>query len=156
MRELKIANLSLFPTSRFDYTFPLPIWFAGLWFYLKSFLYFCYVYNLGIEPTPYTPGAIFEILYFAGAMAPAFAFGLLLWNNRSQFLLPAVVFLGIDTPVLLFHVLRLGQAGYLDSGLTNVVEFGSLGLNVMAFGWLLSYWMTRRYEEQSRKGKGRK
>jgi hypothetical protein len=150
MRDLKIGSYSLFPRWRFDTAFPLPVWFAGLWFYLKSFLYFCYVYVLGLEPPPYGSGAVFEILYFGLTMIPCFAFGLLLWNRRLQFVLPAIIFLGIDTPVLFYHVLRLGQAGYLESGLTKVVEFGSLGLNVMAFGWLLSYFMAARIEARSR------
>lgn len=150
MRKLRIGNLTLFPEYRLDPEFPLPMWFAGLWFYLKSFLYLCYVYMLGLEPPPYSSGAIFEIVYFGLAMVPAFAFGLLLWNRKEQFTLPAIVFLAADTPVLLFHIIRLGQSGFLDSGLTKIVEFGSLGLNIAALAWLISYFYSKKVEALSR------
>ena len=48
----KGQSWQLFPKSRFDLDFPLALWFAGLWFYLKSFLYVCYLYMLGLDPPP--------------------------------------------------------------------------------------------------------
>jgi hypothetical protein len=153
MPQLKIGNLVLFPANRFDPDFPLPIWFAGLWFYLKSFLYLCYIYMLGLEPAPYPSGAIFEVLYFGFTMMPAFCLGLLLWNRRERYTLPAILFLVIDTPVLLYHVWRLGRLGYLETTLTKGVEFGSLGLNVMALVWLINYVLSKRVEALSRQPK---
>jgi len=129
----------LFPKRRFDLDFPLALWFAGLWFYLKSFLYVCYLYMLGLDPPPYSGDVIVEIVYFAVAILPAFLLGLMLWNERKWIVNWAIAFLIIDTPMLIYHVWRLNAAGYLDSGLTNVLEFGSLVLNVVALGWLIGY-----------------
>ncbi len=132
------------PARRLEPDFPLPVWFAGLWFYLKSFLYLCYVYMLGIEPSPYSTATMVEILYFAVTMVPCLLLGLAMWNEREKYYIPAVVFLGIDTPFLLYHVMRLDQGGFLDSGLTKVLEFGSLGLNVVALGCLWATYRRRR------------
>lgn len=130
---------SLFPGRRFAPDFPLVYWFVGLWFYLKSFLYLCYVYMLGVDPPPYTTTMILEMAYFGLAMAPSFILAASLWQGRNWVLIPAILFLVIDTPVLLFHVQRLAQAGFLESGLTEILEFGSLGLNVVSLGWLIGY-----------------
>jgi hypothetical protein len=129
-----------FPGRRFDADFPLVLWFAGLWFYLKSFLYLCYVYMLGIEPPPYP----LETFYFALGILPALLLGIALWNEKKWLLLPAIIFLGLDTPVLLLHIRRLSHAGFLDSGLTLVLEYGSLALNLLAFGWLIGYYTSIR------------
>jgi len=137
----------LFPGRRFDYDFPLALWFAGLWFYLKSFLYVCYLYMLGLDPPPYSGPIIVEIVYFAVTIVPAFLLGLMLWNERKRVTTWAIGFLFVDTPMLLFHVLRLEAAGYLDSGLTKVLEFGSLVLNVIALGWLIGYRTTSKMKQ---------
>jgi len=129
----------LFPRRRFDPDFPLVYWFVGLWLYLKSFLYFCYVYMLGIEPPPYSTTIIMETAYFGLAMVPSFFLAALLWRERHWALVPAIIFLVIDTPVLLLHVMRLAEAGFLESGLTEILEFGSLGLNLLSLGWLIGY-----------------
>jgi hypothetical protein len=139
MKDRQWLPFQWFPQRRFDPDFPLAFWFAGLWFYLKSFLYLCYIYMLGLEPPPYSTAVDFEIVYFAVTMIPALLLGLALWNEKKRFLIPAIIFLMIDTPVLLYHVIRLGQEGFLDSGLTRVLEFGSLVLNVVALGWLFGY-----------------
>lgn len=141
------AAWQLFPRRRFDSDFPLALWFAGLWFYLKSFLYVCYLYMLGLEPPPYSGFVFFEILYFAVTITPTFLLGLMLWNGRKWVLTWAIVFLLIDTPMLLVHVMRLEYAGYLDSGLTKVLEFGSLVLNVIALGWLIGYRTTSKMRQ---------
>jgi hypothetical protein len=128
-----------FPQRRFDLDFPLALWFAGLWFYLKSFLYLCYVYMLGTEPGPYDQWMWIEIGYFAAGVVPSLLLGLALWNEKKNLVWLAVAFLIIDTPMLTFHVLRLAHAGFLDSGLTKFLEFGSLGLNFASLGWLIGY-----------------
>ena len=135
----KGQSWQLFPKSRFDLDFPLALWFAGLWFYLKSFLYVCYLYMLGLDPPPYSDAVRLEIGYFAVAIVPAFLLGLALWNERKRIVPWAMGFLFIDTPMLMYHVMRLEYAGYLDSGLTKGLEFGSLVLNVVALGWLIGY-----------------
>jgi len=137
----------LFPRTRFDPNFPLALWFAGLWFYLKSFLYVCYLYMLGLDPPPYAAAVIVEIGYFAITILPAFLLGLMLWNERKRVTGWAIAFLIVDTPMLLFHVMRLEAAGYLDSGLTKVLEFGSLFLNVIALGWLIGYRTSSKMQE---------
>lgn len=139
MKDRQWLPFQWFPQRRFDSDFPLAFWFAGLWFYLKSFLYLCYVYMLGLEPPPYSTIVDFEIVYFAVTMIPALLLGLALWNEKKSVVIPAIVFLMVDTPVLLYHVIRLGQEGFLDSGLTRVLEFGSLLLNVVALGWLFGH-----------------
>lgn len=126
-----------FPSRRFSPDFPLSFWFAGLWFYLKAFLYFCYFYMQGIEPPPYSGWVTAETVYFGAAIIPCLALALALWNEKKQAVLPAIGFLLLDTPVLFFHVLRLAEAGFLDSGLTKLLEIGSLFLNVVSLGWLL-------------------
>lgn len=128
----------LFPERRFDADFPLAFWFAGLWFYLKSFLYVCYVYIQGLEPQPYPFNVILETAYFGIAIIPAFLLGLGMWNEKKWVVLPAIAFLVLDTPMLLLHIMRLGDAGFLDSGLTKALEFGSLGFNLLALGWLIA------------------
>jgi hypothetical protein len=128
----------LFPERRFDSDFPLVFWFGGLWFYLKSFLYICYVYIQGLEPQPYPFKVVLETAYFGIAIIPAFLVGLAMWNEKKWVVLPAIAFLVLDTPMLLLHIMRLGDAGFLDSGLTKVLEFGSLGLNLLALGWLIA------------------
>jgi len=65
--------------------------------------------------------------------------GLALWNDKKWVVAWAIAFLLIDTPVLLFHVMRMDAAGFLDSGLTKILEFGALGLNVASVAWLLGY-----------------
>ncbi|MBI5250215.1 MAG: hypothetical protein HY912_12035 [Desulfomonile tiedjei] len=135
-----------FPQRRFDEDFPLAFWFAGLWFYLKSFLYFCYVYMLGTEPQPYDQWTWFEICYFAAAMIPSLLLGLAMWREKKGFVWLALLFLIIDTPMLTFHVIRLAQGGFLDSGLTKFLEFGSLGLDFVSLGWLIGYLSGRKTE----------
>jgi hypothetical protein len=135
-----------FPQRRFDLDFPLALWFAGLWFYLKSFLYLCYVYMMGTEPRPYDQWTWFEIGYFAAAMIPSLLLGLAMWREKYNLLWLALLFLIIDTPVLTFHVMRLAQGGFLDSGLTKFLEFGSMGLNFVSLGWLFGYASIRRAE----------
>lgn len=130
-----------FPARRFDEDFPLALWFAGLWFYLKSFLYLCYLYTLGLEPPPYAPWTRMEIGYFLAAFLPVFILGMALWNEKRWAIIPSVIFLLIDTPVLIVHVGYLAKAGFLESGLTRVLEYGALGLNIMALGWLIGYRM---------------
>ncbi len=138
MPQAAILNkLKLFPEKRFDTDFPLVFWLAGLWFYLKSFLYFCYLYMLGLDPTPYSAAATFEIFYFAVALIPAFLLGVAFWNEKGQALVLGIVYLVIDTPILGFHVLRMADEGYLDSGLTLFFEIGSLAMNVIVLGWLI-------------------
>ena len=128
-----------FPERRFDLDFPLPLWFAGLWFYLKSFLYLCYVWMAGMDPPPYPTAVIVETIYFGAMIVPSLLLGLAMWNDKKRFIVPALVLLGIDTPFLFFHVLRLAEAGFLASDLTRVMEIGALILNVIAFGWLIGY-----------------
>ncbi len=136
MKNRQWMPFEWFPQRRFDADFPLAFWFAGLWFYLKTFLYLCYIYMAGLEPPPYSSAVTFETIYFAVTMIPVLIMALALWNEKKWVVIPAIIFLMVDTPVLLFHVVRLGQEGFLDSGLTRVLEFGSLGLNVVALGWL--------------------
>ncbi len=138
-REQKWWSFTWFPKRRFDPDFPLAFWFAGLWFYLKSFLYLCYLYMIGTEPPPYTSSEIVEIVYFGVALLPCLYMGAALWNEKKWVVIPAIFFLVVDTPFLLFHVLRLAEAGFLESGLTRALEFGSLVLNVTALGWLIAY-----------------
>jgi hypothetical protein len=147
---MRLWGLQWFPKRRFDTDFPLALWFAGLWFYLKSFLYLCYVYMLGLDPPPYSGSIKFEIAYFTVAMIPSLLLGLAMWNEKKHFAWAAILFLGIDTPILFFHVLRLASAGFLDAGLTSVLEFGSLALNVIAFVWLMGSY-SRLSEEPLRK-----
>ncbi|MEI7448903.1 MAG: hypothetical protein WCJ75_04705 [Desulfomonile sp.] len=128
-----------FPSRRFEVDFPLVFWFAGLWFYLKSFLYVCYIYMAGLEPPPYPPEVTVEIVYFGLAIVPSLLLGLALWNEKRWAVVPAIGFLLLDTPVLFLHVLRLAHDGFLDSGLTKILELGSLVLNVVAVGWLIGY-----------------
>lgn len=128
-----------FPRRRLDPDFPLVLWFTGLWFYLKSFLYLCYVYNLGLEPPPYSAAVKIEVAYFAAAMVVALFLGLAMWNEKTSFVRIAIIFLVVDTPLLVFHVLRLAQGGFLDSFLTRALELGSLTLNVAVLVWLITY-----------------
>lgn len=132
-------TLRWFPRRRFDPDFPLAFWFAGLWFYLKSFLYLCNLYMIGLEPAPYALDVKVEIVYFAVAFIPSLLLGMALWNEKRSALKPAIVFLVVDTPFLLFHVIRLAETGMLESGLTNVLEYGGLALNLVAVCWLIGY-----------------
>jgi hypothetical protein len=142
--DRKWFPFELCPRRRFELDFPLVFWFAGLWFYLKAFLYFCYLYMLGLEPTPYPPHALVEIGYFAVALIPAALLGFALWNEKKRFVIPAIAFLVIDTPLLIFHVYQTAMAGYLDSTLAQVLEFGSLLFNVISLGWLVGYQISRK------------
>jgi hypothetical protein len=135
----KPSALKLFPVNRFDPDFPRALWFAGLWLYLKSFLCLCYLYMIGVEPTPYTTEIKVEIVYFAVAFIPALLLGLALWNRKRSAVKFAFVFFIIDTPLMLFHVLRLSQAGLLEAGLTGWLEYSAVILNVVALGWLVKY-----------------
>lgn len=144
------------PERRFDLDFPLAFWFAGLWLYLKSFLYLCNVYTMGLEPPPYPTLVIAEAVYFGAALIPSFLIGLALWNEKKWIVPWAILFLLLDTPVLLYHVMRLDAAGFLDSGLTKVLEFGSLGLNVASLAWLLGYRTMEKSRPPARKGPGSK
>ncbi|HTY24261.1 MAG TPA: hypothetical protein VMC85_14095 [Desulfomonilaceae bacterium] len=140
MNNNRPGSIQWFPSRRFDTDFPLVLWFVGLWFYLKSFLYLCYLYMLGLDPPPLPVAAKVEVVYFAVALLPSLFLGLAMWNEMRRWIVPAIAFLAIDTPLLIFHVFRLGDAGYLDSGLTltGALEFGSLALNVVAFAWLIT------------------
>jgi hypothetical protein len=133
-------NFRWFPDRRMDPDFPLALWLAGLWFYLKSFLYFCNVYMTGVEPPPYPPPVIEETAYFGLTIVPFLLLGLAMWNEKKAFVIPAILFLGLDTPILGLHVLRLAYGGFLDSGLTKAMELGSLTINVVAFVWLVAYY----------------
>jgi hypothetical protein len=133
-----------FPKSRFDADFPLVLWFVGLWLYLKSFLYLCYVYMFGLEPLPLPTASMVEAVYFLITIVPCLLLGRALWNDKRDFVVPAIVFMAIDTPFQMYHVLRLADAGYLDSGLTTVLEIGSLTLNIISLVWLLNSFSTLR------------
>jgi hypothetical protein len=140
----KRLSLTLFPPERFELSFPLALWLAGLWLYLKSFLYVCFLYMIGLDPPPYSGEVLVEIVYFAFAFFPALILAWALWNNKKWALIPTIIFFFIDTPILFMHVIRLGQEGFLDSGLTKTLELGSLVLNVVCLGWLLGYRATRK------------
>ncbi len=118
--------------------FPAGLLVRGTMVYLKGFLYLCYLYMLGLEPPPYSDSVKFEIIYFAVAMIPSVLLGLAMWNEKRRYTWVAILFLVIDTPILFSHVMRLWEEGYLDAGLTGVLEIGSLVLNVIAFAWLMS------------------
>ncbi len=144
MNAIESWTTRWFPKRRFDADFPLVLWFAGLWLYLKSFLYLCYVYMFGLEPLPLPPASVVEVIYFLVMMVPSLLLGRAMWNNRRDFLVAAIVFLAIDTPFLIFHVSRLADAGYFDSALTAVLELGSLALNIFSLAWLLGSLSTLR------------
>jgi len=129
---------------RFERDFPLAFWFAGLWLFLKSFLCLCYLYMIGLEPPPYSVSSYVEIAYFAVAFIPALWLAIALWNEKKGALTPAIAFFIVDTPLLFFHVLNVSKGGGLESGLTMVLEYGSLGLNFLSLGWLLSYLAQQR------------
>ena len=120
----------------------MVVWFVGLWFYLKSFLYLCYFYVLGLEPSPFAPELITETVYFGVTCIPVFFLAYLLWNEKGWARAAAFIFLIVDTPMLYHHVNRLGTDGYLQSGLTVVLEYGSLGLNLLSIGWLIGYFLS--------------
>lgn len=145
MGQNSILNrLNLFPERRFELDFPLVYWFAGLWFYLKGFLYICFLFMIGSDPGPYEPAVLFEIVYFSIAFIPAFVLGFGFWNEKTWALAPALVFLLADTPILLFRILRLADAGFMDSGLTQIFEIGGLLLNLATLGWLFAFKSTRQ------------
>jgi len=154
MSAPKEANgpLQWLPARRFDADFPMAFWFAGLWLYLKSFLYLCNVYTMGLEPPPYPTLIIGEAVYFGLAIVPSFLLGLALWNERKRILRWAILFLLIDTPVVLYHVMQLDASGFLDSGLTKVLEFGSLGLNVISLAWLIGYRTMEKAQPPAKSG----
>ncbi len=128
-----------FPDRRLDPEFPLPLWFGGLWLYLKSFLYICYLYMIGTDEPSSTFTVKVEIVYFTLAFIPAFILGVRLWNERKGAAGLAIAFLLVDTPIMLMHVLRLSAEGFLNPGLTKLLEFGSLGLNILCIAWLAQY-----------------
>ncbi|MEW6348835.1 MAG: hypothetical protein AB1646_07205 [Thermodesulfobacteriota bacterium] len=128
-----------FPERRLDPDFPLALWFGGLWLYLKSFLYICYLYMIGTDEPSSTITVKVEITYFALAFIPAFFLAVRLWNERSGAAGMAMTFLLIDTPILVMHVLRLSAEGFLNPGLTKLLEFGGLGLNILCMAWLGQY-----------------
>jgi len=150
MNETESWTTRWFPLRRFNTDFPLVLWFAGLWFYLKSFLYLCYVYMFGLEPQPLPADSMFEVVYFALMIIPCLLLGMAMWNERRRYIVPAVAFLALDTPVLLYHIWRLNEAGYLDAGLTSVLELGSLTLNIISLLWLLGSFAELR-EDSGRK-----
>lgn len=151
VKDRKWLPFEMFPRRRFDPDFPLAFWFAGLWFYLKAFLYFCYLYMLGLEPTPYPPQAVIEIAYFGVTLIPAVLLGFALWNEKTRFVIAAIVFLVIDTPMLIFHVYQTAQAGYLDSTLAQGLEFGSLLFNVVSLAWLIGYQIAHKADFAARR-----
>ncbi len=128
-----------FPERRLDPDFPLALWFGGLWLYLKSFLYICYLYMIGTDEPSSTMTVKIEITYFALAFVPAFLLGARLWNERSGAVAMSMAFLLVDTPILVIHVLRLSAEGFLNPGLTKLLEFGGLGLNILCMAWLGQY-----------------
>jgi hypothetical protein len=140
-------NIQLLPQKRFDDDFPLVFWATGLWLYLKSFLYICNLYVIGLEPQPYQLALKVEIVYFAIAFLPAFFLGLMMWNRPRAFELLAVVFLVLDTPFLIFHIINLSQANFLESGLTKLLEYTSLGLNFLILGWLMAQVARQRVKQ---------
>ena len=145
MGQNSILNrLNLFPERRFETDFPLVYWFAGLWFYLKGFLYVCFLFMIGSDPGPYEPAVLFEIGYFSIAFIPALILGFGFWNEKKWALAPALVFLLADTPILLFRILRLADAGFMDSGLTQIFEIGGLFLNLATLGWLFAFKSARQ------------
>lgn len=150
MSETESWTNRWFPQRRFDVHFPLVLWLAGLWFYLKTFLYICYVYMFGLEPQPLPVDSMIEVVYFALMIIPSLLLGMAMWNDRRRYIVPAIGFLALDTPVLIFHILRLSEAGYLDAGLTSVLELGSLTLNVISFAWLMGSYVKLR-EDSGRK-----
>ena len=92
----------------------------------------------GLEPLPLPTASIVEVVYFVIMIVPCLLLGRAMWNDRRDFVIPAIVFMAIDTPFLIYHIQRLDSAGYLDSGLTTVLELGSLTLNIISIVWLLS------------------
>jgi hypothetical protein len=142
-------RLNFFPERRFDLDFPVVYWFAGLWFYLKGFLYLCFLYMLGSDPGPYETSIIFEVIYFSLAFIPSLILGFGFWNEKTWVIGPSLVFLLVDSPVLLFRVLRLADAGFLDSGLTQIFEFGGLVLNLITLVWLFAYRSAKQIKQSS-------
>jgi hypothetical protein len=137
MTERSWFSFRWFPARRFDADFPLAVWFAGLWLYLKGFLYVCYVYMEGLEPAAASVQVTVETIYFSLMVVPCVILALGLWNERRWAAAWAIAFFCLDTPLLFFHVMRLYEARFLDSGLTRALEIGSLGLNVAALAWLV-------------------
>lgn len=144
-------RLSIFPERRFELDFPLVYWFAGLWFYLKGFLYVCFLFMLGSDPGPYEAAVKFEIGYFSVAFIPALILGFGFWNEKKWAVTPALLFLLADTPVILFRALRLADAGFLDTGLTQIFELGGLFLNLATLGWLFAFRLTSQITKSSLK-----
>ncbi len=142
---------NIFPERRFDLDFPLVYWFAGLWLYLKGFLYICFLFMLGSDPGPYEPAVTFEIAYFSLAFIPALILGFGFWNEKKWAVVPSIMFLLIDTPIILFRILRLADAGFLDSGLTQIFELGGLFLNLATLGWLFAFRSTSSLTRNMRK-----
>lgn len=142
----KVWFLNWFPARRFESDFPLVFWFAGLWLLLKAFLYLCNVYTIGLEPSPYLTSVRIELVYFGAACIVSLLLGLGLWNEKKWAARPAASFLILDTPMLLFHIINLSEGGFLDSGITVALEFGSLALNLISLVWLIA----RRTQEAAR------
>ncbi|MGD9818585.1 MAG: hypothetical protein AB7V04_07770 [Desulfomonilaceae bacterium] len=148
-RNSLFERWSLFPDRRFDLDFPLVYWFAGLWFYLKGFLYICFLYMIGSDPGPYEPAVMFETFYFTIMVIPALVLGYGFWNEKAWAPTPGLIYLFIDTPVILFRVLRLAEAGFLDSGLTQVFELGGFFLNLFALIWLFIFRSAKQLSKSS-------
>ncbi len=136
-RREKFWLLNWYPERRFAPDFPLAFWFVGLWFLLKSFVCLCQIYSIGLEPPPYSTWVKIELWYFAFACVVSVVMGLALWNEKKAVTKPALFFLIVDSPMLLFHIMYLTSIGYLDSGIQMVLEYGSLTLNVICLGWLI-------------------
>ena len=92
----------------------------------------------GLEPLPLPTESMVEVVYFVIMIVPCLLLGRAMWNDKRGFVVPAMVFMVIDTPFLIYHLLRLADAGYLESGLTTVLELGSLSLNIISLVWLVS------------------
>jgi hypothetical protein len=135
--------LNWFPERRFAPDFPLVLWFVGLWFLLKSFVCLCHIYSIGLEPPPYSTEMKIELWYFAFACVVSLVLGLALWNEKKAATIPALFFLIVDSPMLLFHIMYLTSIGYLDSGIQMVLEYGSLALNMISLGWLIGHLTSR-------------
>lgn len=102
------------------------------------------MYMLSTEPQPYSLWMWIEIGYFTAAMIPSLLLGVAMWREKKKLVSLAVLFLVIDTPMLTYHVMRLAEGGFLDSGLTKFLEFGSMALNFISLGWLIGYMSTRK------------
>ena len=147
-RQDKPWILNWFPERRFAPDFPLVLWFVGLWFLLKSFVCLCQFYSIGLEPpSSYDTWVRTELWYFGAACIASLLLGLALWNEKKLATKLALFFLIVDTPMLFFHIMYLYSIQYLDSAIQMVLEFGSLGLNVICLGWLIGYLTSRTVQQ---------